>query len=183
MGGAAEASTTFTFTYDGTAFGNTALETGTVTVAGNGLAPGFNLDPILSANVTVTGDGAGDGVFTTADYGGALLTYWSPTALDLSQQLVGQSVSGPCVFGSNGFDPVCGNSVSGDFNLVNVSSSAPNGVWYFTQETSVGDQLALTSLTASVSVPEPGAWAMMLIGFAALGAALRSGRRPLAALG
>ena len=186
--GVASANETFYFTYNDSAFKDIgATETGWVTIADTGLGVGgIRLDNIVSASVTVTGASSGNGVFGPADWAGGFITNWSPVSLNLSKQLVGQSVGGGCTYGSFGFDPVCGAGTSGDFNLfpspLGYVDGVPDGTYYFTQQTDFGseDQLGLVSLTTA---PEPATWTLMGLGFAGLGFAgfRRANRAALAA--
>jgi len=172
--GAASATTftTYDITWSGAPFGNGASATGYITVddtlpsLGGSNQIDFPTADVTGLSITITGADAGNGTFGLSDF--ASFIFWSPTALNLTEQLICQPVSGGKDFYG---DPDGGGG--GDFNLFGATSTAPYGHYYFQLGTDedTGDLLQVTSITAAV--PEPGAWTMMIAGFAALGAALR----------
>lgn len=170
VGAPAMAQQTFDFTYslgDATASGTFDLAH-----SGNVLAAGDYAGLISNVHMTIIGASSGNGTFTSADFG--FYYFNTSTALDLTQELVGQSEGGGNVFGDQ--------STASDLNFFGNGGSAPVGVYFFQLGTDggSGDQLRLTSLHldgASGGVPEPASWAMMLGGSGVIGGALRSRRK------
>jgi hypothetical protein len=106
--------------------------------------------------------GLGSGVFTAGDLAG-LLTFTS-------------SGGATATVGDRGFGIFLGpNALSGD----------ASSVFYFgyddqitNQDDDFDDFIVRATVTPLAAVPEPGTWAMMLIGFAGVGFALRRKQRP-----
>jgi len=181
----------FAFNFSGAAYdGNNALAKGTITFDSTKLNnPGRNLwDPndlypgygtrtaglVTDLTVTVTGStgGAGDGVFSLADFD-AVLFDTSSTALNLGQQLIGQATSSPNGKTWGQDDPI--NPLpspaafyTGDFQLFAKNTSAsPFGLYPFQVGTDHGgnDGMHLVSFApANNDIPEPGIIGLMGIG-------------------
>jgi PEP-CTERM motif-containing protein len=168
------AMTTFDLQWSGASFGDSAVATGFVTVdtsafphlGGSGGSTGFPSPFVSALQITITGAGSGNGTFTLADFN--TITFWTPSVLDLSQNLIGQTLSNGCSFGTS--TGACGSGNSGDFNIFGKAAPDPNGTWWFQLSTNGGggDRMLITSITAAV--PEPSTWAMMILGFAGIGA-------------
>jgi hypothetical protein len=84
------------------------------------------------------------------------------------------------VFASN--SPTTGfvQVASGSDELVHTLVGVPFNFYYFKEDTSTGatlDNVLLAEVSGVAAVPEPGTWAMMLLGFVGLGFAFRQSRR------
>jgi hypothetical protein len=84
------------------------------------------------------------------------------------------------VFASN--SPTTGfvQVASGTDELVHTLVGVPFNFYYFKEDTSSGltaDNVLLQEVSGVAAVPEPGTWAMMLLGFLGLGFAFRQSRR------
>jgi hypothetical protein len=183
------ATTTFDITWSGAAFGDNATATGYITVDSTlpAITPDYSGNDVFlpssdvtALSITITGAGSGNGTFGLSDFFD--ITFWSPAPLNTGEQLVGQDLGNGCTYGSFAFSP-CGG-LGGDFNLFTSNPLAPDGYIYFTLATDggSGDLLAVTSITPA-GVPEPAAWATMLLGLGMVGGAFRLRReaRALAA--
>lgn len=164
---------TFLFSYSGAAFGNSATATGSFDIADSALASvshgfTFGYGSVSNLTMTVSGAGAGNGIFDTKTF--ATFLFWSPSQLDFTKQLVGQSLTDGTRFGQLGQ-----GGFAGDFNLFSGAIHAPTGYGTFTlgANRGLGAKMALTSLMVSGAVPEPASWAMMIVGVGAIGVALR----------
>ena len=131
--------------------------------------PNVGLDGITvpaALQITISGASSGDGTFNVADF--SYVAFWTPSALDLSPglNLIGQTLSNGCAFGTS--TGSCGDGNGGDFNIVANAFGAPTGTFFFqiTTNGGLGDNLLVTSITA---VAEPSTWAMMILGFAGIG--------------
>ncbi|MFL6719749.1 MAG: PEP-CTERM sorting domain-containing protein [Burkholderiaceae bacterium] len=165
---------TFAIQGSGASFGNQATATGFITVD-TAVLPALNeqsvsvpLSPAVSnLALTITGAAAGgNGTFGLNDFDS--LYFWAPSALDLSQQLIGQILSNGCTYGTS--VGACGEGHGGDFNLFSANGSAPNGTFYFQLRTASDDNLLITSLAPQAAVPEPATASLVglgLLGFAA----------------
>lgn len=165
---------TFDIQASGSSFGNQATATGFITVD-TAVLPAIGVQPVpvpLSPAVsdlglTITGAATGgNGTFGSSDFDS--LYFWAPSALDLSQQLIGQILSNGCTYGTSG--GACGEGKGGDFNLFGANGAAPNGTFYFQLTTASGDNLLITSLAPQAAVPEPATATLVglgLLGFAA----------------
>jgi len=175
----AQALSTFDLAWSGEPFGNAASATGTITfdtaqVSGAGVfAPDLIVDAFM---ITVSGTASGDGTFGLANY--AMFRFGAPagTALDFSQELVGQMDPGGATF-----DPSGPPALSGDFNIFSNGGLAPTGNFFFRISTGGPSRqnLLLTSFApspADARVPAPAAAVGLLIGLGGL-AALRRRRR------
>lgn len=150
----------FDLDWSGASFGNAAVATGTITLDDAILLnPGLNDlfgNPgyVTSFSITVSGASSGNGSWNLADY--SEIAWLTDTALDLSQELVGQPTS---------MDP-WGTSqpggTGGDFNLFDGPAGSPQGTFFFelTTNNGSGDPMLLTSFRP---VPEPAGYAIGLI--------------------
>jgi hypothetical protein len=169
---------TFDITWDSP---GTASATGSITVDTSFYPLPVNIqfflpNGLVSAfTMTVTGASSGNGTFNLSDF--SAITFWSDQPLNLNTELMGQPDGLGCTFGM---------SNCSDFNMTSNDPNAPTGSFYFQMTTSggTGDELDVTSIrpAAGAAVPEPASWALLMLGFGGLGAALRSTRRKAAAL-
>jgi hypothetical protein len=165
------AMTTFDLDWSGASFGNSAVASGFITVDESVFPGGSTSLPspfVTALQLTISGASSGNGTFTLTDFNS--LRFYTPSTsdhLDLSQNLIGQTLSSGCAYGTSVGS--CGNGNGGDFNIFGNNSLDPIGAWYFQLQTSggSGDSLLVTSISAAV--PEPSTWAMMILGFAGVG--------------
>lgn len=139
----------FFLEWSGASFENAATATARLTLdesillnpGNNGfvVTPGY----LPSFTITVRDASSGNGTWNLSDYGDII--WQTDTALDLTQELVGQPTS---------MDP-WGTSqpggTGGDFNLFGGLDGAPEGTWWFELATNAGqgDQMLLTSFRPS----------------------------------
>ena len=159
---------------NGASFENGAIATGSITLD-TALLPTAGVEFIqtpLSPAVsnlllTITGAaGGGNGTFGLSDFN--FISFSTPSTLDFGQQLIGQSLSNGCFFGTS--TDACANGRAGDFNLFAANGNAPNGTNYFQLTASNGQNLLITSLAPVATVPEPASVTLLglgLLGFAA----------------
>jgi hypothetical protein len=81
------------------------------------------------------------------------------------------------VFASNSPTSGFAQVASGSDELVHTLVGVPFNFYYFKENTATGATVDNVLLAQVSGVPEPGTWAMMLIGFAGLGFAFRQSRR------
>jgi hypothetical protein len=84
------------------------------------------------------------------------------------------------VFASNSSNSGFVQVASGNDELVHTLVGVPFNFYYFKEDTSTGlpaDNVLLAEVSGVAAVPEPGTWAMMLLGFVGLGFAFRQSRR------
>ena len=184
------ATTTFDITWSGAAFGDNATATGYITV--NSTLPAITPDysgnmvflpspDVTALSITIAGASSGNGTFGLSDF--QSITFWSPATLDLTKQLVGQPLPHGCTYGEPFAIDCEGPGSAGDFNLFSdFGSGAPEGENYFTLVTSGGDGDPL-EVTSIAPVPEPAAWATMLLGLGMIGGAFRLRREARALAG
>lgn len=144
----AYADQSFQLLWSGAGAGNTASASGTLTLNNTGVgfltsnyasSPGSGDGATLGISafkVTITGSSSGNGAFSMPTSGNSFYMH-TPGALNLSQQLIGQTVGGQ-IFGTR-------NGVSGDFNYFGSAPSAPSGSWFFTLTTASGEDMYLIS--------------------------------------
>ena len=160
--------------WSGAPNGNTATATAVISID-TALVPnpGSHLDSasiplwFIDVQLTIQGATSGNGTFQKTDFQGM---NWDTlaVALDLGQELVGQTTSG------QPWGTTPGSSSSGDFNLFSsgASPNAPTGTSYF-QLTPSGSSNTM-NLTSFAPVPEP--TSAMLVAFATLTLAIRRRR-------
>lgn len=164
---------TLNITWSGVSFGNGASATGFITFD-NALLPDLGSQPtnalpsaaVTDLGITITGSSGGNGTFGLADFSSFFFS--TPSAIDLGTELIGQSLSNGCTFGTS--TGACGSSLGGDFNLFRATAGAPTGTYYFQLTTAGGDNMLVTSMAPS-AVPEPDSLA--LFGLALLGLLVR----------
>ncbi|SHG98916.1 hypothetical protein [Massilia sp. CF038] len=120
------------------------------------IAPGFE-----SFVMHVAGAGVGNGTFTVADFFN--LQFLKAKDLDLSRELIGQTLGNGCLFGSS--RGACGGGQGGEFKLTGFSSPTPSNTFYFEIMVGNGDRLLLTSIRplAAAAVPEPGTLSLFVL--------------------
>lgn len=161
---------TLNITWSGASFNNTAAATGFITfdtdlIPNIGFQDPININQVIDLGITITGANSGNGTFTKSDF--ESIYFASPSALNYTTQLIGQSLSNGETFGPTG--SATGLGEKGDFNLFAITQGAPEGTIYFTLTTNngAGDQMLVTSMTPAV--PEPESMAMMFAGLACIG--------------
>ncbi len=162
---------TFQVQWSGATFNNTAKATGFITFddavlpqVGQQTSIDLPNPAVADLGITITGATSGNGTFGLSDFTGVYFA--TPSALDLSTELIGQPLENNCTFGSI-VDP-CGEGDSGDFNLI--SSSGPNGINFFLLAAPESELMLVTSM---IPIPEPGTLALLGLGFAGLAASRR----------
>lgn len=166
----------FEVNWSGAQFGNAATATGTfdftadaADLGGNQPFRSFPDGRVSLASLSVTQNGSTTS-FSQSDF--SSFYFASNSQLDFSRELIGQTMTNGCTFGS--FASPCYGGSSGDFNLFSSNSAAPTGSFYFVLTAAGGNQLAVISMAPGAgAVPEPATWAMLILGFGAVGAALR----------
>lgn len=149
--------------WSGSAYGNGASAVATFTLDTSQITnPGFSsfsgasfLSTFQNFQITVTNASAGNGVYTTSDYGTIFLNTSTGT-LDFNSELVGQSTPSGA-WGSDAFP-----TTVGDFNFFStgVNPLAPSGATIFTLFTGGSESMLLTSFAP---IPEPNTWVMGLL--------------------
>ncbi len=132
-------------TWSGGAFANGASAIATVAIDDTKLNnPGtsggnFGTGPLISISIQVSGSGAGDGSWTTSNYGSYGIEMSDPLILGANWEGQPQP-STHSNWGQNG-------DSTQDFNLFAPTAGAPAGVAPFVLRTSNGDNMGLTSFT------------------------------------
>jgi hypothetical protein len=188
VGGTAQAATvnTYSFTqggwYSPFPVGATLSGTFTGTVGSTGIMSLADLSA-FSASLTITSlDGIVDvmqqdltelGLFSFTPLGGATTLLFTP--------ITAPGTSGTCVGAAATLSPVCnpqGVNPLGTFGDYIVEGTP---VLFTSAAPVVTLVSSVTTSETPAGVPEPAAWAMMILGLGAAGVALRRGRRPLIA--
>lgn len=156
---------TFNLLWSGAFYGNEASATGVITVDSAFLPSGDNEivyvpSPIVSLlNITVNNSSGTTDFFKITDFD--FIHFSTPAKLDLSRELIGQTLSTGGIYGTSDDD-----QIFGDFNVFGVDSGiGPQGSSSFAIRTFYGDHLLLTSIAP---VPEPGTYALMGAGLLVL---------------
>lgn len=155
---------TFDMVWAGTSFNNNAAATGSITFdpdvtidvgfQDTHSLPGSN---VIALTTTITGTSGANGTFGIGSYDS--FYFAANSALDLSQELVGQVMANGCSWGTSTGD--CGNGAGGDFNLFGVPAS---GVYFFQLTAASGENMLLTSFKQHSDVPEPSSIALLALG-------------------
>ncbi len=149
--------------------------TGTLSGVNTTFNAPFTADVLLSG--TTTAEDISDGTFTLADfsatYAGTTTAFSGTTTAQFINTLlritVGTTVLGDFEIGV----PQSSTLLDTDYN-VTVSGGSANG--FFGSATITGGTGVLRGSTIAAAVPEPGTWALMLVGFGAIGVAMRRRR-------
>lgn len=165
----------FTVEWSGARYNNTATATGIFDFAAapadlGGSQPLRNFpDARVSLNSFSITEGGVTTNFAQSDF--SSFYFASVSQLDYSRELIGQSMGNGCLFGSF---TACYGGPSGDFNLFRNNQAAPTGSFYFQLTSAAGNNLAVISMAPTMgAVPEPATWAMLILGFLAVGGAMR----------
>jgi PEP-CTERM motif len=186
VGGTAQAATvnTYSFTQDGwySPFPVDATLSGTFTgtVGSTGIMSLADLSA-FSASLTITmADGivyvmpqdlTELGLFSFTPLGGATTLFFTP--------ITAPGTSGTCVGTAATLSPVCNPQGVNPFGTFG-DYIVEGGPVLFTSAAPVVTLVnSVTNSDTPAGVPEPAAWAMMILGLGAAGVALRRGRRPL----
>lgn len=165
---------TFNISWSGAAYQNGASGTGVITlddsiVLNNTFAN--TSDPLVgSLDITISGATSGNGSYSASDFNN--FYFLGVAQLDLTQELIGQTMDNGCLFGTS--TGICGNGQGGDFNVFG-GWPAPNGVYYFDLAVASGERMLVTSIIQASDVPEPAS--ITLFGLAAAGLALARRRK------
>ena len=167
---------TLDITWSGASFGNNATATGFITfdnaslpqnsVSGNHLPDAA----ITNLGITISGASSGNGTFNLSDF--TAITFWAPSPLDLSKQLIGQTLTNGSTYGTS-------SPNGGDFNLFgNFGTSAPAGRIFFRLATNggAGDDMLVTSM---MPVPEPAESALLISGLGLIGFIASRRKKPV----
>ena len=163
---------TFMFSFSGAPLGGKATATGSFDIADSALATinGGGMvayGSVSNLAMTVSGATTGNGSFSTNSF--STFFFQTPSALDFSRELVGQTLSNGRTFGQAGQ-----YGLAGDFNFFGNGVTSPFAFTPFTLATTrSGERMILTSLISATAGPEPASWAMMIAGVGAIGLALR----------
>lgn len=186
VGGTAQATTvnTYSFTqggwYSPLAQGATLSGTFTGTVGSTGIMSLADLSA-FSASLAITTFGGSSavvpqdltelGLFSFTTWGGGATLFFTPGA-----------TSGTCVGTAATLSPVCNPQGGNPFGTLGDYIEHGNPVLFTSAAPVVTLVSSVTTSDTPTGVPEPAAWAMMILGLGAAGVALRRSRRPLAAV-
>lgn len=133
----------------------------------------------------------GSGVFTTSDVATSVLGRTAFSITSITGMVNGSAINAPNTGASYGNYFTTGGTFL-DGTGLRFFTNAGNDVRFFFQDTvsqyrvntfSPGASAFVTATSAALpAVPEPGAWAMLILGFGGVGLAMRRRPRPLVAL-
>jgi hypothetical protein len=189
VGGTAQAATvnTYSFTQDGwySPFRVGATLSGTFTgaVGSTGIMSLADLSA-FSASLTITTVGGivnvlpqdltELGLFSFTTWGGPISLFFTPITAP-------GATSGTCVGTAATLSPVCNPQGGNPFGTLGDYIEHGSPILFTSAAPVVTLVSSVTTSDTPAGVPEPAAWAMMILGLGAAGVALRRGRRPLAA--
>jgi hypothetical protein len=124
---------------------------------------------IIDLGLTISGASSGNGTFSKNDF--QAIYFATPSVLNLSSELIGQTLTNGCAFGTS--TGACGNGLGGDFNLFGATAGAPTGTYYFQLTTAGGENMLVTSMSRVNAVPVPAAVWLFASGVAGLMGARR----------
>jgi hypothetical protein len=114
--------------------------------------PGFGISDVIDFEITISGAAHGNGTFAKSDFEEIYIN--SPSALDISKELMGQHLTNGYTFGPTNLPDAIGQT--GEFLIRGNNAAAPIPVFFFTFETGgTGSQVSLT-LTSASPIPEQG---------------------------
>ena len=189
VGGTAQAATvnTYSFTQDGWyspfPVGATLSGTFTGTVGSTGIMSLADLSAFSASLTITTVGGIVDvlpqdltelGLFSFTTWGGPSTLFFTPIGAP-------GATSGTCVGTAATLSPVCNPEGGNPFGTLGDYIEHGSPVLFTSVAPVVTLVSSVTTSDTPAGVPEPAAWAMMILGLGAAGVALRRGKRPLAA--
>jgi hypothetical protein len=189
VGGTAQAATvnTYSFTQGGwySPFPVDATLNGTFTgiVGSTGIMSLADLSAFSASLTITTVGGISDvipqdltelGLFSFTTWGGASTLFFTPITITAPG-----ATSGTCVGAAATLSPVCNPEGGNPFGTLGDYVEHGSPVLFTSAAPVVTLVSSVTTSDTPTGVPEPAAWAMMILGLGAAGVALRRGRRPL----
>jgi hypothetical protein len=189
VGGTAQAATvnTYSFTqggwYSPFPVGATLSGTFTGTVGSTGIMSLADLSAFSASLTITTVGGIVDvvpqdltelGLFSFTTWGGPSTLFFTPLAAP-------GATSGTCVGTAATLSPVCNPEGGNPFGTLGDYIEHGSPVLFTSAAPVVTLVSSVITSDTPAGVPEPAAWAMMILGLGAAGVALRRGKRPLAA--